>query len=208
MHKMTMDNFRESDMPAGFASRAAEFKGDDGMGTDSPPAIDQVEERPYPLPEIAATSTPGNVDEDGQQIYEDGTGRGDAMAQTQSSDKIISEGEQEHLDTHSDLADEVAESGDRLGYNEHDVLTSGVVVDTVTAETHDIKSDFPHQAEPAANEDTDEDNEDKVPTGSSADVLAWVDNDKERAQKALDKESESGSPRKGLTAELKEILAA
>lgn len=47
-----------------------------------------------------------------------------------------------------------------------------------------------------------------LPTGTSADVLAWVGEDKDRAQEALDHEQQSHKPRKGLVEELKEIVGA
>lgn len=45
-----------------------------------------------------------------------------------------------------------------------------------------------------------------VPDGTAPEVLAWVGDDKERAQQALDKESQSERPRSGLTNELNEII--
>jgi hypothetical protein len=45
-----------------------------------------------------------------------------------------------------------------------------------------------------------------VPDGTTAEVLAWVGDDKERAQAALDKENADESPRKGLTGELEKLL--
>ena len=46
----------------------------------------------------------------------------------------------------------------------------------------------------------------EVPDGTTAEVLAWVGDDKERAQAALDKENADESPRKGLTGELEKLL--
>lgn len=201
---MTMDNFREEDMPKAGVTRAAEFKGDDGFGDNPPAAISQVEERPYPLPEIAATSTPGNLDDDGQQLFEndDLKNKSRAMLPTQSGDNKLPEGEAEHLDTHSELADEVAESGNRLGYNEHDTIHEGEVIDTIPGNPNNPA------IETTGDADFDDEPGDAVPSGSSNDVLEWVGDDKARAQKALDKESQSGSPRKGLTSKLNEVLAS
>lgn len=46
---------------------------------------------------------------------------------------------------------------------------------------------------------------DEVPEGSAAEVLAWVGEDAERAQRALDAE-EAGQQRVGLTKKLKELV--
>lgn len=46
-----------------------------------------------------------------------------------------------------------------------------------------------------------------LPQGTSAEVLAWVGEDTDRAQQALDAENDSHKPRKGLIEELKEILS-
>ena len=45
-----------------------------------------------------------------------------------------------------------------------------------------------------------------VPDGTTAEILQWVGDDKEKAQAALDKENADEKPRKGLTGELEEIL--
>jgi hypothetical protein len=49
--------------------------------------------------------------------------------------------------------------------------------------------------------------EEKVPSGSAADVLRWVNGDPTRAQRALDAENSGSNPRKGLKTELEEIVA-
>lgn len=46
-----------------------------------------------------------------------------------------------------------------------------------------------------------------VPAGTVPEVLTWVGDDKEKAQKALDAENENDKPRKGLVSELDAILA-
>jgi len=45
-----------------------------------------------------------------------------------------------------------------------------------------------------------------VPDGTTAEILRWVGDDKQRAQAALDKERQADKPRSGLTGELEEIL--
>lgn len=45
-----------------------------------------------------------------------------------------------------------------------------------------------------------------VPEGTTKEVLAWVGDDKDRAQAALAAEKASDEPRKGLTRELEELL--
>lgn len=48
---------------------------------------------------------------------------------------------------------------------------------------------------------------DDVPAGSSKEVLDWVGEDKDRAQKALDAEHAKGDDaRKGLTADLEKLV--
>lgn len=46
----------------------------------------------------------------------------------------------------------------------------------------------------------------ETPTGTAKEVLAWVNNDKERAKKSLSLESKETKPRKGLVKNLKEII--
>lgn len=46
-----------------------------------------------------------------------------------------------------------------------------------------------------------------VPKGTTAEVLDWVGDSKERASLALQAEEDSGKPRKGLVEELTEISA-
>ena len=48
--------------------------------------------------------------------------------------------------------------------------------------------------------------EEPVPDGTTAEILAWVGGDPDRAQRALDKEQTSDRPRSGLTGELNKIL--
>jgi hypothetical protein len=58
--------------------------------------------------------------------------------------------------------------------------------------------------EPSADVSETED----VPTGSAAEILAWVAGDRARAQAALETESHSAKPRKQLSADLAAIVAA
>jgi len=46
----------------------------------------------------------------------------------------------------------------------------------------------------------------EVPVGTSAEIQDWVGDDKERAQRALDKENENANPRKGLVKHLESML--
>jgi hypothetical protein len=59
--------------------------------------------------------------------------------------------------------------------------------------------------------DEDEDDDSSAPTepvpdGTTAEILHWVGEDRQRAQAALDKEQADDRPRGGLTGELKKIL--
>jgi len=52
----------------------------------------------------------------------------------------------------------------------------------------------------------DSDDSEPVPDGTTAEILRWVGDDQQRAQRALDKEQADDRPRAGLTGELKKIL--
>lgn len=45
-----------------------------------------------------------------------------------------------------------------------------------------------------------------VPAGTSREIMDWVGNDKTKANAALQTENSSGTPRKGLVADLQEML--
>lgn len=66
------------------------------------------------------------------------------------------------------------------------------------AEEEKVEADA---AEPAQEEATDE-----VPSGTTEDVLSWVDGDPERARAALTAESMRDRPRKTLTSALEGLL--
>jgi hypothetical protein len=57
---------------------------------------------------------------------------------------------------------------------------------------------------PVISPDADEND---VPQGTVPEVLSWVGDDKDRAQKALDAENENDKPRKSLVSELEEVLS-
>lgn len=59
---------------------------------------------------------------------------------------------------------------------------------------------------PSAQSSESEDTSSNVPSGTTKEVLAWVDGDKERAQQALDVEESHDDPRKGLVKELNQVL--
>jgi hypothetical protein len=73
---------------------------------------------------------------------------------------------------------------------------------TAVPEQSEPEQSEPEQSEPGQSESEDE----PVPAGTTAEILAWVGDDKERAQRALDKEQADDKPRAGLTGELKEVL--
>jgi hypothetical protein len=65
------------------------------------------------------------------------------------------------------------------------------------------------QSDDKSSGDEDDDKSDEsepVPAGTTAEILRWVGDDKQRAQQALDKEQAEDKPRGGLTGELKKIL--
>lgn len=65
----------------------------------------------------------------------------------------------------------------------------------------------PKKVEPEVEETAvEEQDENAVPSGTTKEVLAWVGEDKDRAQRALDKEKADKKPRTGLTKELEELL--
>lgn len=47
---------------------------------------------------------------------------------------------------------------------------------------------------------------DNVPAGSAKEVLDWVGDDRDRAQRAYDAEQEKDEPRKGLSSDLEALL--
>lgn len=51
-------------------------------------------------------------------------------------------------------------------------------------------------------------NPDAVPAGTVKEILTWVGEDPERAQKALDEETANEKPRKGLVESLSELIDA
>ena len=61
---------------------------------------------------------------------------------------------------------------------------------------------------PEASDDRDEyvANPDEVPSGSAKEVLDWVGDDKDRAQRAYDAEQAKDEPRKGLSSDLEDLL--
>lgn len=61
--------------------------------------------------------------------------------------------------------------------------------------------------EPTTKPVVDPANPDAVPTGTAPEILTWVGDDKEKAQKALDVEKADEKPRKGLVSELEKLLA-
>jgi hypothetical protein len=73
-------------------------------------------------------------------------------------------------------------------------------------------SESPQALKPVLESEPDEGDGDReaverFPTGKISEVLSWVNNDKGRAQRALDVESTDRDPRKGLINRLKEILS-
>jgi hypothetical protein len=74
----------------------------------------------------------------------------------------------------------------------------------------DSKPKKDKEPEPQAQEQEQEqppaEEQSEVPDGTTAEILQWVGDDKERAQQALDKENADESPRKGLTGELEKKL--
>jgi hypothetical protein len=60
---------------------------------------------------------------------------------------------------------------------------------------------------PKAVEVTPEDEAKKVPSGTTKEILAWVDGDADRARQALEVEEAHDEPRKGVVKALNEIIA-
>lgn len=48
--------------------------------------------------------------------------------------------------------------------------------------------------------------EDDVPSGTVPEILTWVGEDAERAERALSKEKADNKPRKGLVSQLEEVI--
>lgn len=79
----------------------------------------------------------------------------------------------------------------------------------VVGSTRDKRTAARRQAEPTPTTQpvVDPENPDAVPAGTIPEVLTWVGDDKEKAQKALDEENKNEKPRKGLVEELEAKLA-
>lgn len=75
------------------------------------------------------------------------------------------------------------------------------------AEQAEQDDEQPEEETPQA-EDEDDQSADStpVPDGTTAEIVQWVGDDKDRAQRALDKEQSHQKPRPGLTKELKKVL--
>ena len=65
----------------------------------------------------------------------------------------------------------------------------------------------PHGNFPSKNIKIREEKENQTPTGTPKEILAWVGEDLERAQRALDQELATSKPRKSIVEPLKGILS-
>lgn len=65
---------------------------------------------------------------------------------------------------------------------------------------------LPHGNYPSKNVKVREEKEKETPTGTPKEILAWVGDDTERAQRALDQEKASAKPRKTLVEPLEKLL--
>jgi hypothetical protein len=77
------------------------------------------------------------------------------------------------------------------------------------AQTQQTPAETPAEAaspEELAPEGDEVQADDEVPEGTTAEILAWVGDDQDRAQRALDKENADDKPRTGLTGELEKKL--
>lgn len=70
----------------------------------------------------------------------------------------------------------------------------------------DFKADGDSNEKRATPEPAPQQESNEVPVGTSAEIQDWVGDDKERAQRALDKENENANPRKGLVKHLESML--
>lgn len=78
-----------------------------------------------------------------------------------------------------------------LGSSRDSIAKSSRVPDPITVRVLDVEA---------------QNNPDKVPTGTVPEILSWVGEDVEKAQKALDIENEESKPRKGLVTALTSII--
>lgn len=77
--------------------------------------------------------------------------------------------------------------------NKSSINRSARVPDPVTVRVADVEA----QADPT-----------KVPTGTAPEIISWVGEDAEKAQRALDLELEDDKPRKGLLTSLQGVIDA
>jgi hypothetical protein len=75
-----------------------------------------------------------------------------------------------------------------------------------SAETQQMPAETPAEAVSQAELEPNAGAEENVPEGTTAEILAWVGDDKDRAQRALDTENADEKPRKGLTGDLEALL--
>lgn len=61
------------------------------------------------------------------------------------------------------------------------------------------------ETSPSSDEEEEEDDDEQAPEGTVREVLSWVNGDKARAQRALDKENEDDEPRSSLVDRLRKI---
>jgi len=90
--------------------------------------------------------------------------------------------------------------------NSKDAKDAKDAKDTSSPEPTPAQEPEPAQ-EPAAQAEPEPEPREDVPIGTSAEIIAWVGGDKDRAQRALDTEKRNPTPRKSVVYPLEKLLA-
>lgn len=75
----------------------------------------------------------------------------------------------------------------------------GAVSESIPKTDEDLETEFKENREAYESE--------PVPVGTTVEVMDWVGDDGERAQRALDAENENDTPRKTLVSQLEKMIA-
>jgi hypothetical protein len=102
-----------------------------------------------------------------------------------------------------------SKSGDDSGSGDQSSQQQQAAEQTTGQQSGQETGQPPDQGSDETSDDEEEDDksdDEPVPDGTTAEILRWVGSDRDRAQRALDKEQGDDRPRTGLTGELKRIL--
>lgn len=209
MNESTSDNFDDIPLPArqqlGYFNDTVDVDARSGNGVDQlrvdggdrrdygtlPPENggSRVEQVTYHLDTTPPPAEPAGAP--GSPEYNNARGSDGAALSTQGNATVARQNPEAYVTTQREAP----------GRNERVAAALGVE-DSASVEAGSGKA-----AEVVTSESVSDTNTDEVPTGTTAQVLSWVGNDKDRAQQAKDKEQERENPRTTLIAKLDDIIA-